>query len=251
MCSTLIRLAAAQPQAGCRTLALTFNRCYAHSRNMTVSKSFVADQLKRHRYAILEQRRAWKQRIPAPLPRNRIWGLDLTGKMDGHGEIHSILGLVDHGTRLAMGLQPLRDKTAVTILKVLLAAIERFGKPKVIRSDNDAVFKSRLMRASLRLLGISQQFTELGCPWQNGRIERLFGTLKQKLNQIGIADFGQLQQSMLEFQWWYNHVRPHQHLHGWTPAEAWLGMDAWRTPIRSIHRVRAWGGLLGGVYLRR
>ena len=249
--NAVITLATHNPDAGCRRLSIDFNRYYANTHSMTVSKTFVADLLKKHRYAITQKRRLWKHRIPTAIAKNRIWGLDLTGKTDEEGQLHNILGLIDHGSRLALQIQPLHDKTAITILKTLIFTIELFGKPKMIRCDNEAVFKSKLFRFSLKLLGIRQQFSALGCPWQNGRIERLFGTLKQKLDQISVIDFGHLQHALLEFQVWYNHIRPHQHLQGWTPAEAWLGVDPYKNKIKFTHYVTGWGGLLTGYYLRR
>ncbi|NIP27488.1 MAG: DDE-type integrase/transposase/recombinase, partial [Phycisphaerae bacterium] len=68
-------------------------------------------------------------------------------------------------------------------LRHLLDAIERYGKPKFLRTDNETVFTSRLFRFGLWLLGIKHQRTDKGCPWMNGRVERFFGTLKQKLSQ--------------------------------------------------------------------
>lgn len=177
--------------------------------------------------------------------------MDLTGKADAAGQVHNILGLIDHGSRLALSLQPIQDKASITILKTLLHTIELFGKPKIIRCDNEAIFRSKLFRFGLKMLGIRQQFSALGCPWQNGRIERLFGTLKQKLDQISVIDFGHLQHTLLEFEVWYNHIRPHQHLKGWTPAEAWLGVDPYKTRIESVHYMAGWDGLLTGYYLRR
>jgi hypothetical protein len=69
----------------------------------------------------------------------------------------------------------------VAILRALLDVIERFGAPKYVRTDNEAVFTSRLFRLGLRLLGIRHQRTAPFAPWQNGRIERFFGTFKQRL----------------------------------------------------------------------
>ncbi|MEO1333954.1 MAG: integrase core domain-containing protein, partial [Myxococcota bacterium] len=71
------------------------------------------------------------------------------------------------------------------------------------------------------MLGIKHQRTLLQAPWQNGRIERFFGTLKSalKLRSDGPVDADDLR----SFRAWYNHVRPHQHLNGQTPAEAWEG----------------------------
>jgi putative transposase len=64
------------------------------------------------------------------------------------------------------------------------------------------------------------QTTELHCPWQNGRIERLFGTFKQ-LHQIQIDSAEQLQELLDEFKHWYNTIRLHQHLDYQTPQAAW------------------------------
>jgi putative transposase len=62
-------------------------------------------------------------------------------------------------------------------------------------------------------------------PWQNGRIERFFGTFKRKI-RAWIAEGGnveKLYQELDVFRCWYNHIRPHQNLDGLTPGEAWEG----------------------------
>lgn len=89
------------------------------------------------------------------------------------------------------------------------------------------------------------------CPWQNGRIERFFGTLKQKLDQWAVPDRPALTASLDLFVVWYNHVRPHQHLQGMTPADTWNGIDTRRRPARRRVWFEAWGGLLQGEYLQR
>lgn len=60
--------------------------------------------------------------------------------MDLGGAVHPIIGIIDHGSRLALALRPLPDRTAVTVLKALLMAIDTFGMPSTIKTDNDAVF---------------------------------------------------------------------------------------------------------------
>ncbi|WP_426321949.1 integrase core domain-containing protein [Pseudoduganella sp. R-43] len=80
------------------------------------------------------------------------------------------------------------DKRAVTILRHLLRAISQYGMPRAIRTDNEAFFHSLLFRTTLKFLGVRQQFSQPGMPWQNGRIERLFGTLKEKLDQLTVED---------------------------------------------------------------
>jgi len=40
-------------------------------------------------------------------------------------------------------------------------------------------------------------------------------------------------------------------LHGLTPAEAWRGIDPYRSAPRAVERFSAWDSLLTGFYLRR
>jgi len=54
-----------------------------------------------------------------------------------------------------------------------------------------------------------------------------------------------------DFRAWYNHVRPHQHLGGRTPAEAWAGIDPYATAPNAVSYFSAWDGMLTGYYLRR
>ena len=102
-----------------------------------------------------------------------------------------------------------------------------------------------MMRGVLALLGVHLKTIELYCPWQNGRIERFFGTLKQKLDAIPVADGNELALKLRAFHAWYNHVRPHQHLLGHTPGEVWAGRDK---SLGTPERFSAWEGRLTGWF---
>ena len=246
----IIRLKAFDPQASCRGIEQTFNRIYSVKRNMTVSHSFVHGIFQKHAYEVLDLRRRFKRRIPRAIPVNDIWAIDLTGKGDVFGYIHSILGIIDHGSRKLVSLEVISRKNSWTLLGYLFIAIGSHGKPKKLRSDNDAVFKSRLFRTVLALVGIRQQFSDPGCPWMNGRIERLFGTLKGKLNRFKIDGHEMLSTMLSEFGFWYNAVRPHQHLNGCTPDEVWYGINPYADSPKSVQFFSAWEGVLQGYYLR-
>jgi transposase InsO family protein len=246
----VLRLKALLPDASYREIEKLFNRLFAAKRKMTVSKSYVAYTVRDHRHEIELLRRRLKHRVPRQLPKNRLWALDLTGKGDSAGDLHSILGIEDHGTRRLLSIKALENKNAWTLLGHLFLAIGRFGRPRAIRSDNESMFRSFVFRAMLRFAGIVQQFTVPGCPWQNGRIERLFGTLKAKLDRIEIDSREALKGLLADFAFWYNAVRPHQHLGGLTPQEAWRELDPFRTAPKAIYRFEAWDGLLQGFYVR-
>ncbi|OGS74650.1 MAG: hypothetical protein A2063_10300 [Gallionellales bacterium GWA2_60_142] len=246
----IIRLKAIMPQAGCRTIADIFNRRFAASRKITVGKTYVHETLQRHAYEVQILRRNLKQTKPKSVPRNLIWGIDLTGKTDAHKSLHSIFGIIDHGSRALLHLQALHEKTSNTLIACIIEAIYTHGKPKIIRTDNEPIFTSKTFRIGLKKLGIRHQRTMPGCPWQNGRIERLFGTLKQVLDCWIVAGIAQLNRDLDTFRYWYNHIRSHQNLDGCTPAEAWNGIAPYAKPARQEHWFEAWDGLLTGYHLR-
>ncbi len=245
----VLRLTALMPDAGCRRIAGTFNRRFASAKQMTVGKTFVNTVIRTHQYDILVLRQKIKRARPRPVPRNLIWGMDLTGKRDGHGRMHPLLGIIEHGSWLSVCLVALRDKSSLTLLRHFIETIRRYGTPKILRTDNEAVFTSIVFRLALWLLGIRHQRTDPHCPWQNGRVERVFGTLKHKLDQWQVEGRDQLNGALGLFQFWYNHVRPHQNLGGRTPAEVWNGASVFTRRPKREYWFEAWDGLLTGWYL--
>lgn len=235
---------------GCRKVAMLFNRLHAATRKMTVSKSFVHYTLLKHRYELEVLRRKLKHRPPRYVPKNGIWAMDMTGKGNTCGDVHSIIGIEDHGSRKLLSLEVLDRKNAWTLLGHLFLAIGRYGMPRALRTDNDAVFHSKVFRLGCALAGIRQQFTIPGCPWMNGRIERLFGTLKRNLDRIKVEERDALAHLLDGFRFWYNAVRPHQNLHGLTPDEAWHGKNPYAKNPVSVFGFDTWDGMLKGFYLR-
>ncbi|QEW08490.1 integrase core domain-containing protein [Nitrincola iocasae] len=90
------------------------------------------------------------------------------------------------------------------------------------------------------------QTTEKHCPWQNGRIERFFGTFKTHIRQILIEDATQLGKQVPTFFGWNIQIRLHQSLGGRTPAEVWLGLEP--PKASSWFYVSLWHGALRGFY---
>ena len=77
-----------------------------------------------------------------------------------------------------------------------------------------------------------------------GRVERFFGTLKEKLNQIIVTDSDHLNWHLKEFRFWYNQVRTHQHIDDRTAGEVWSGKGF----KRKAKFYSAWEGILTGFY---
>lgn len=246
----VVKEVAALSGEGCRSIEKLFNRIHTVRDGMTVGKSFVNYTLRKHRYEVEALRRDIKRRPPRPVPVNH--------------STHS--GAVALAARAACGCRDrrcrgwhelhLQDRLCQscqcpwTLLGHLFIAIGRYGVPRLIRSDNASVFRSKMFRWGCRIAGVRQQFSLPGCPWMNGRIERVFGTLKQKLDLIEINTREALLHLLGDFTVWYNVVRPHQSLAGLTPDEAWHGNNPYINAPRSVHWFEAWDGLLKGYYLR-
>lgn len=213
----IIRSKAINPNLSCRLLSEVFNHRYAHAAE-SVSKSYVANILKCHRYEMLTLRKAMKSRTVHTIEFNKVWGMDLTFVNQ-----QPILGLIEHHSRRVMMLKPLRNKSSITILRALLNILDHHPKPSFLRTDNEVCFNSKLIRFGLWFLGIKKQTTEKHCPWQNGRIERFFGTLKSALAQLPseYKENTELPYLLQNFHWWYNNIRLHQNLDYQTPESAY------------------------------
>jgi len=245
----IIRIKAHVPLAGARQVADIFNRNFAATTGVSVGKTFVYTVLRDNIYEVERLRKKWKYLIPMPMAKNIVWGMDMTGIEDTDGRTKTVLGILDHGTRRCLSLKSISDKASITLLKALLAAIEAYGKPKAIRTDNESVFVSKLFQFGLWILGIKHQKTHVHCPWENGRIERFFGTFKFYSDRV-IFNAKKIQFALDEFRFWYNRVRPHRHLGGRTPDEAWEGTDPCAQPPAGAREVSLRGGLLKGYLFR-
>jgi putative transposase len=160
--------------------------------------------------------------------------------------------LIDHGSRAALCLQTLVVRNSWTILGYLCLSIGRYGKPRSIRTDNEAIFNSFVFRTFLKLAGIRKQTIPTCSPWCNGRIERFFGTLKPVLKQFSPFDRHDLQTALQEFILFYNHCRPHQNLENRTPAEVWNKQSENRlSGKKDFISVQALRGALTGFQVRR
>lgn len=233
-----------------RAIANNFNRLYGQQ--MTVGKTWVHARCRENAEVIAAMRRGMRGRPPRIVAAKLEWGLDLTLIRTSDGNQHPTIAIIDHGSRALLRIQVLTRKCIWTLLSEFCAACAEHGVPDAVRTDNEAMFTSRLWVSFFKLAGIKRQRTQPKSPWQNGRMERLFGTLKPLLRQLFIPDAAALQGRLHEFTQFYNHVRVHQNLGGLTPAEAWGGqsLNAVRRRYGQGRWIQALDGLMLGYWLR-
>ena len=182
--------------------------------------------------------------IPAWYP-NHVWSIDTTMMYCwGLWPIH-ICVVIDHFSRKVMAVVPLEGPNAGWVNNALESAIEKYGPPKHIISDQGSVFIGTVFA---ELLGKYKIKPRLGAIGQHGSIavtERVNKTLKYEWLKRAtfIKDIDHLTDLCKEFELWYNNWRPHMTLDGLRPDDVYYnnkpekpGRDAKTVPCNIEQR---------------
>ena len=228
--------------------------------------SSMGDLLRRE--GLVRSRR--RRRTPLPLTRpfapvrapNDLWCIDFKGWFrTGDGQRCDPLTLTDADSRYLLvcrGVAP----TLEGVDPVIEAAFREHGLPLAIRSDNGPPFAGNgaggLSRLAVKWikLGIRIERTDPGSPQQNGRHERMHGTLKADTAKPPAETLAAQQRRFDRFRRVYNEVRPHEALDQKTPFDRYTPSprhwpECLEEPIydaeHAVRRVRSngeirWGG---------
>lgn len=156
---------------------------------------------------------------------NAVWTADFKGEFKtGDGRYCYPLTVVDGYSRYLLACRGLQSTEHVGVVPVFEGLFERYGLPKVIRTDNGVPFASQAVRRISRLqvwwikLGIRPELIEPAHPEQNGRHERLHRTLKAEATRPPTASARGQQRVFDRFRAEYNNERPHEALGQVAPA---------------------------------
>jgi len=110
---------------------------------------------------------------------------------------------------------------------VVQRALDKFSgrRPRII-SDRGSQFIAKDFRRFIRYAGLTHTFTSIGYPQSNGKIERLFRTVKtdciRKKSFLSVED---ARKQIDEYIWYYNHKRLHSAIGYVTPFDKLTGKD--------------------------
>lgn len=112
--------------------------------------------------------------------------------------------------------------TSANVISVLEGCFDRFGIPRVIRTDQGPEFRSRTFDKFIKQYGIRHEFTDKGSPWQNGNLESFNGKFRDEcLSRNIFENLTQAREVIKKHLSFYNTNRPHSMLCGKTPVEVY------------------------------
>jgi transposase InsO family protein len=197
-------------------------------------------------------RKILKRQAPRPpeafpaQARGALWSLDLTLVRSGGLPVW-LLAVVDACGSYLVALRPVPLPSSSAIAQCLADIFRTTPPPRRVLTDCGREFRrdvSKLLAAH----GIRHTRTQPYHPWTNGRVERIFRTLKTLLRDHAITPLTGWPDLCEELRTFYNVHRPHQSFGNRTPHEVYHGFPP--TPAPAYAKTTFFGGRMPWFRLR-
>jgi len=154
---------------------------------------------------------------------NQVWAVDITYISIGRGHMY-LTAIIDWFSRFIVGWALSDTLEAAPVLAAVGKAIETYGVPAVINSDQGSQFGSKEYIELLRSYGIRQSMDSKARWIDNVIIERWFRSLKTENIYIeGYNSPRELRHGIAGYIQKYNYERPHTSIGDLRPAQAFAG----------------------------
>lgn len=174
------------------------------------------------------ERAAWAHTaLTAPTAPNDVWAADFKGEFRLRaGPYCYPLTASDLCSRFVLTVTGLPSPDVEATAARFRCCFERYGLPRVIRTDNGVPFGAPTALGGLSTLavwwirlGIRPERIAKGAPQQNGAHERMHRTLKAEATRPASASWAAQQQRFEAWRRTFNERRPHEALGNRRPAE--------------------------------
>jgi len=160
---------------------------------------------------------------------NHTWMMDVTQirSLFG-GQVFHLAGVFDAFSRAPLALQLSTSAPhACDMARLFKKAVRGFGKPKYVITDRGPEFAGLAFQKTVKRLGILPRFASAENIYATARLERFWRALQDtaSLRLLPPLTLGDLERRLETALLYYLVFRPHQGLHGATPAEAFLGTE--------------------------
>lgn len=154
--------------------------------------------------------------------KNQVWGIDITYIPMKRGFLY-LFAIIDLHTRYVVGWSISNTMTAEWCVETISEAIEKYGKPEIMNSDQGSQFTSELYTKFLTEKGVQISMDGKGRAIDNIFIERLWRSVKYEHVYLYVYEDGlSLWKGLNSYFEFYNQVRPHQSLEYSTPSRLYL-----------------------------
>lgn len=157
-------------------------------------------------------------------------GLSYAGMVDSGGWVqdftylwfqrswHYLAVVLDLKTRQVVGWRLGTRHSSELTLAALRDALNKHPAPTILHSDQGTEYLSYKHQLVCDQFEITLSCSKRASPWQNGFMERFFGSFKPELGKLGqYRDIGELHEAIALTLHYYNHERIHSAL-GMSPA---------------------------------
>lgn len=153
---------------------------------------------------------------------NQVWAIDITYIPMQHGHMY-LTAIIDWYSRLIVGWSLSDTLDTAPVLEALFRAMEQYGVPCIINSDQGSQFTSGAYVSFLKDNGIKQSMDGKARWIDNVIIERWFRSLKTEYIYINeYASPRELRSGIEDYVRDYNTLRPHQNLAYETPTAVFV-----------------------------
>lgn len=157
--------------------------------------------------------------LPICLKANEEWAIDFMSDALEKGCRIRIFNAIDQYSRFLLTSKVALSIPARKLIEYLENAIEMYGKPERIRTDNGPEFVSKRFQLWMKNKSIKWEQIQPGKPQQNGIIERLNRTFREDVLDANIfPSIEKAQEKADSFKKAYNEARPHESLQNLTPS---------------------------------
>ena len=218
-----------EPEFGTRTIARHLVRAGVKQSRSTVQRMLREPETKKPprkpRPAMEKPVGIKPHNLLTPKRANHVWHSDIT-QIRILWFTFFIAAVLDGFSRKILALKVYRKTPcARNTASLVKQAADKHGSPNFIITDNGSQFRKQFGKA-MRSRRIRQVRTRVRAPFLNGKIERVFRTLKlwQRLVLLAMSTTS-IQRRLDNFAAWYNECRPHCTLGFRTPEEAFTGRN--------------------------
>ena len=150
---------------------------------------------------------------------NQVWAIDITYIPMKKGFMY-LSAIIDLHSRFVVGWALHNTLEADNCVKLLQAAIEKYGKPEIVNSDQGSQFTCHKWVKYLQDLDVLISMDGKGRALDNVFIERLWRTVKQDYVYMHPADNGtELYKGLQGFLNYYNFEKTHQGINRKRPID--------------------------------